>query len=124
MILTDPEFQEALFKTIEDSGCSATKVVAQELGLLRKQLANADSEYLRQRVDDMNEIEQGLLGYLNRVATERQCREALDCSLTEWRLGNDHILVSRELTRLLWRSRPISTPPAPSSKRAAPTRTV
>lgn len=101
MILTDPTFQEALFKTIADTGCSATVAVEQGLGLLKKQLAEADSEYLRQRVDDIEEIEQGLLDFLNHVVTERQCREALDCSLTECRLGNDHILVSRELTATL-----------------------
>ena len=101
LMLTDPTFQHALFKTIQDRGCSASEAVEQELGILKGQLENADSEYLQQRVDDINEIEQGLLDFLTGAVTGRQCREAADCSMTECQLGNDHILVSQELTASL-----------------------
>lgn len=101
LMLTDPAFQHAMFKTVEEEGCSASDAVTRELGQLKEQLAASDSEYLQQRVDDINEIEQGLLDYLNRVVTGRHCRESSDCSLTQCRLGNDHVLVSQELTASL-----------------------
>jgi len=98
LMLVDECFQSQLVKDIEENGCSAEQAVKTVLNLYKEQFAAADSEYLQQRVADISEIQQGLLGCLNRVNACRRCADAIDCSLGHCRLGNDHILVGEEIT--------------------------
>ncbi len=97
MILEDGTFQERLFEAIEGRGLSAEDAVQSQLDLYQKELLAADSEYLRQRVADFTEIQQGLLDRLRRAKPSLCCREMAHCNMGQCRLGNDHILVANEL---------------------------
>ncbi len=98
LMLVDESFQSRLTRGIEENGYSAEQAVKTVLNLYKEQFAAADSEYSQQRVADISEIQQGLLGYLNRVNACRRCVDATGCSLGRCRLGNDHILVGEEIT--------------------------
>lgn len=101
LMLVDESFLSQLAGMIEERGYSAEQAVNTALNLYKKQFAAADSEYLRQRAADINEIQEALLGYLNQVAVCRRCRDTVGCSLEKCRLGNDHILVGEEITASL-----------------------
>ena len=101
LMLSDEFFQSQLVRVIEEEGCSAEEAVEKELNLYKQQFSGADSEYLQQRIADISEIQQALLGYLRRVVACRRCHEAVDCSVGHCRLGNDHILIGEEITASL-----------------------
>jgi phosphotransferase system enzyme I (PtsI) len=101
LMLVDESFQSQLAELIEENGYSAEQAVKTALNLYKEQFAAADSEYLQQRVADISEIQQGLLGFLNRVHACRRCADAVDCRLGPCRLENDHILVGEEITASL-----------------------
>jgi phosphotransferase system enzyme I (PtsI) len=98
LMLLDEFFQSQLTVGIEENGYSAEQAVQTVLNLYKQQLAATDSEYLQQRVADISEIQQGLLGHLNRENVCRHCKDATGCSLGHCRLGNDHILIGEEIT--------------------------
>jgi phosphotransferase system enzyme I (PtsI) len=98
LMLLDEDFQSQLTRGIEENGYSAEQAVKTVLDLYKEQFAAADSAYLQQRLADIGEIQQGLLGYLNRVTACRRCMDTAGCSLGHCRLGNDHILVGEEIT--------------------------
>lgn len=101
LMLSDECFRSRLFRSIQDNARSAEAAVEIELSDYREQLAGSDSEYLQQRVADINEIQQGLLAYLRHATACRHCSEAANCSIGHCPLGNDHILVSEEITASL-----------------------
>jgi phosphotransferase system enzyme I (PtsI) len=101
LMLADEFFQSQLVQAIEEQGYSAEEAVEKELNRYQRQFAAADSEYLQQRGADISEIQQALLGYLRRVVSCRRCHEAVDCSIGQCRLGNDHILIGEEITASL-----------------------
>jgi phosphotransferase system enzyme I (PtsI) len=69
LMLADESLQSQLRRVIEEKGCSAEQAVETELNRYMEQLGAADSEYLQQRVADIGEIQQALLGFLShRVA--------------------------------------------------------
>jgi phosphotransferase system enzyme I (PtsI) len=98
LMLLDESFQSQLARGIEENGYSAEQAVKTVLNLYKEQLTAAGSEYFQQRVADISEIQQGLLGYLSRVTACRRCMDATGCSLGKCQLGNDHILVGEEIT--------------------------
>ena len=97
LMLIDETFQSQLTGVIEENGYSAEKAVITISSLYKEQFASTDSEYLQQRAADISEIQEALLGYLNRVHICRHCRDAIDCSPRKCKLGNDHILVGDEI---------------------------
>ncbi len=101
LMLVDESFQSQLAGGIQHSGYSAEQAVETELNLYKEQFAAADSEYLQQRAADIGEIQRELLGYLNREVACRRCADAVGCSVEQCRLGNDHILVSDEISASL-----------------------
>lgn len=101
LMLVDESFHSQLSRLIEENGYSAQQAVNTALNRYKEQFASADSDYFRQRITDVNEIQQALLGYLDRVDACRRCADAIGCSLERCRLGNDHILVGEELTASL-----------------------
>lgn len=98
MMLADESFHSQLAASIEEHGCSAEQAVQTVLDSYSEQFAAADTEYLQQRIADISEIRQGLLGYLGRASACRRCKDTTGCSLGHCRLGNDHILVGEEIT--------------------------
>jgi phosphotransferase system enzyme I (PtsI) len=101
LMLADESFQSQLAGSIENNGTSAERAVETVLNLYKQQFAAADSEYLRQRVADISEIQRDLVAYLNREVGCRRCADAIGCSVKQCRLGNHHILVGEELTASL-----------------------
>ena len=101
LILEDESFQSELEHAIREDSCSAQQAIVTVLDLYSAQFAAAESAYLQQRAADMDEIQQDLLGYLNRTNACRRCKEAVGCSIEHCRLGNDHILIAREITACL-----------------------
>jgi phosphotransferase system enzyme I (PtsI) len=97
LMLADESFQSQLLRVIEEKGCSAEEAVEAELNRYMEQFEAADPEYLQQRVADIREIQQALLGYLNHRAACRHCKDMADCSVGHCRQGNDHILVCAEI---------------------------
>lgn len=101
LMLADQTFQKKLHRAIEEKGYSATKAITRELDFYRVQLSTADSGYLKQRADDIRELQQALLDCLNHVAPSRSCKDVSCCSVGQCSLGNDHILIGEELTASL-----------------------
>ena len=101
LMLADETLRMQLAAMVTDQGCSAQDAVRQVLGRYQAQLSAADSAYLRQRSDDIEEIRQALLGLLERTVDCRYCREATACSIGHCELGNDHILIGREIAASL-----------------------
>ena len=101
LMLSDECFRSRLVRSIQANDRSAEAAVETALNDYREQLASSDSEYLQQRVADINEIQQGLLAYLRHTIACRHCMEAANCSIGHCPLGNDHILVSEEITASL-----------------------
>ena len=101
LMLVDESFQSQLVRIIEEQAYSAEQAVQTALDLYKEQFAAADSEYLQQRVADINEIQQALLSYLQRRVACRRCGDAVGCSVERCRLGNDHILIGEEIAASL-----------------------
>jgi phosphotransferase system enzyme I (PtsI) len=101
LMLADESLQSQLVSSIETDGYSAELAVETVLNLYKQQVAAADSEYLQQRVADINEIQRELVGYFSREVGCRSCREAVGCGVKQCRQHNDHILVGEELTASL-----------------------
>jgi phosphoenolpyruvate-protein kinase (PTS system EI component) len=101
LMLDDESFCTQLQQVIEEKGCSAEKAVETQLNIYMEQFGDADSEYLQQRAADIREIQQALLGHLNRRVACRHCRDAANCSVGHCRQGNDHILVGAEISASL-----------------------
>jgi phosphoenolpyruvate-protein phosphotransferase (PTS system enzyme I) len=101
LMLTDESFRSQLLQVIEEKGCSAEDAVEVELNFYMEQIGDADSEYLQQRVADIQEIQQALLAHLNRRVGCRHCSDMADCSVEHCKQGNDHILVSAEISASL-----------------------
>jgi len=101
LMLADESFQSQLLRVIEVKDCSAEEAVETELNRYMEQFEAADSDYLRQRGADIREIQQALLGYLNRRVACRHCRDVAACSVGHCRQGNDHILVGAEISASL-----------------------
>jgi len=100
MLLEDESFQQRLKDAVEADGLTAVIAVERQLDRYKAELQTADSEYLRQRVADITEIQRGLLDHLCRIDSRLHCKDAA-CSIGECLLGNDHVLVCRELTASL-----------------------
>jgi len=101
LMLADECFRSQLLRAIEVKGCSAQEAVETELNRYMEQFEAADSDYLRQRGADIREIQQALLGYLNRRVACRHCRDVAACRVGHCRQGNDHILVGEEISASL-----------------------
>jgi len=101
LMLADESLQSQLLRVIEEKGCSAEEAVETELSRYMEQLGAADSEYLQQRVADIREIQQALLGFLSHRVACRHCKDIVECSVGHCRLGNDHILVGAEISASL-----------------------
>lgn len=101
LMLVDESFQSQLAGIIEENACSAQHAITTVLNLYKAQFAAADSDYLQQRIDDLNEIQQALLDYLNQVDACRRCGDGVDCTLAECKLKNDHILIGEQITASL-----------------------
>ena len=101
LMLADQSFRSQLLEVIEKKVCSAEDAVETELNLYMEQIGDADSEYLQQRAADIQEIQQALLAHLNRRVGCRHCRDMADCGIGHCRQGNDHILVSAEISASL-----------------------
>jgi phosphotransferase system enzyme I (PtsI) len=101
MMLTDNTLQAQLVEAVAGTGRSAQEAVRQVLDGYKAQLSAGDSPYLRQRGADIDEIRQGLLGLLDQTEACRYCRETTDCSIGHCELGNDHILVGKEIAASL-----------------------
>ncbi|MEA3413377.1 MAG: putative PEP-binding protein [Pseudomonadota bacterium] len=102
MILEDGTFQQGLFDAVERKGLTAAGAIERQLDLYKAQLQAADSEYLRQRVADIAEIQRGLLARLCREVPCLRCKDkGITCDIGQCLLGNDHVLVARELTASL-----------------------
>jgi phosphotransferase system enzyme I (PtsI) len=96
-MLVDEAFQSQLASMVAEQRCSAEGAVETVLDHYRAQFTAADSEYLRQRAADIDDIERDLLGYLNRERACRRCADAAGCGVRHCRLGHDHILVGEAL---------------------------
>ena len=101
LMLNDAALQERFVHAIEARGYSAAEAVWHVLEEFKSQLSVSDSAYLQARADDVAEIQQALLGDLNRALACRHCRETTDCSTDHCRLGNDHILIGRDISASL-----------------------
>ena len=101
LMLADEAFQSQLLRLIQEDGCSAEEAVEIELNRYMEPFEAADSEYLQQRVADIREVQQALLGYLRRRVDCRHCRDLGGCSVGHCRLGNEHILVGEEISASL-----------------------
>jgi len=101
LMLEDESLQMQLVQAIQDRGCSAQQAVRQVFDSYKEQLSASDSGYLQQRVADIDEIRQTLLSDLERSVPCRYCRDTYNCSIDRCQLGNDHILIGREITASL-----------------------
>ena len=101
LMLSDDTLRSQLANAIESGGCSAREAVAQVLDGYREQLLETDSVYLQQRAADIEEIRTALLADLNHLTACRSCRGAANCGIERCLLGNDHILIGREITASL-----------------------
>jgi phosphotransferase system enzyme I (PtsI) len=97
LMLDDEDLRSRLLEAVENNGCSAETAVEQALDDYKTQLEASDSEYLRQRVTDISELQQSLSACLRRTVARRHCRQASGCNVAHCRLGNNHILVAREI---------------------------
>ena len=97
LMLDDPTLQDQLVQVIGAEGCSAPEAVLHVLDRYQAELSASDSAYLQQRAADFGEIQQALLGDLNRTLACRHCSESVNCGIEHCRLGNDHILVGEEI---------------------------
>ena len=101
LMLDDSCLQDQLAQVINDEGYSAPEAVSRVLGAYQAELSQSDSVYLQQRAADIDEIQQALLGDLNRTVACRHCIESVNCSIQHCRLGNEHILVGEEISASL-----------------------
>jgi len=101
LMLADESFRSQLVHRIKETACSAEEAVQIQLDDYLEQFSEADSEYLQQRAADIREIQQALLGHLNRSVACRHCRDVASCSVDHCRQGNDHILIGEEISASL-----------------------
>ncbi len=98
MILEDESLRQRLFEIIEITGLCAEDAVEKEFNRCKTQLQTADSRYLRQRVVDLMEIQQGLLEHLRQAAAFLRCQDMTHCNIGQCPLRNSNILIAEELT--------------------------
>ncbi len=97
MILEDEAFRQRLFEIIEGTRWSAEDAVKSQFDRYKAQLQAADSEYLRQRVADITEIQRGLLEHLRQAAPFLHCQDKTRCTVGQCSLRHNHILIAEEL---------------------------
>ncbi len=99
--LEDPNLRRRLFQIMESQRVDAESAVERQLGAYEAQLRAVETEYLRERAADIAELRQGLVSRLRRVMPFCRCRDVQHCPPGECPLGNDHIVVTTELTSQL-----------------------
>jgi phosphotransferase system enzyme I (PtsI) len=101
MVLEDPGLRRRLFEAVEEGGLGAEEAVEAQLELFKAELEAAHSEYLRGRAEDISMLEHGLLDGLRGVVSCLCCKDMPYCDIGRCVLGNDHILVGKELSASL-----------------------
>ena len=97
MMVASPSLRRDLRALIEQ-GLTAETAVGRYFERQRARLLQADSEVLRQRAADLDEIARDLLDRLRGGEPFLQCRDLARCRVGSCPLRNDHILVADELT--------------------------
>ena len=92
-ILTDPSLIREIFNRIEISQVNAETAVIQTLDTYQSRFLELDSEYLRDRVSDIGEVQRRLLGALSDRSPQLHCSEQVRC-----RRGRGRIIAAEELT--------------------------
>ncbi len=98
VFLEDPNLRRRILRIIETRGVGAEGAVERQLGAYEAQLKAVETEYLRQRAADIAELRHGLISHLRSVAPFCKCGDMENCSPGACPLGNDHIVVTSELT--------------------------
>ncbi len=101
MVLEDHGLRSRLFEAVEEGGLGAEAAVETQLDLFKAELERAQSQYLRGRAEDIAMLERALLDGLRGVVSCLCCKDMPYCDIGRCVLGNDHILVGKELTASL-----------------------
>lgn len=101
LVLEDQGLRRRLFEAVEVDGLGAEAAVVAQLDLFKVGLEAAQSEYLRTRAADISMLQRGLLDGLRGVVSCLSCKDIPHCDVGRCVLGNDHILVDRELSASL-----------------------
>ena len=101
LMTTDESFEQHLIHAIEKMGYTAEEAVETQLNLYKAQIGASDTEYAKQRASDVREIQQALQDHLNHMVPFRRCKDVIYCGVKHCCLGNDHIVVVKELTASL-----------------------
>lgn len=97
MVLEDQGLRRRLFEAVEQHGLGAEEAVETQMDLFKAELETAQSEYLRGRAEDIAMLERGLLDGLRGVVPCLCCKDMPYCDIGHCALGNDHIVVGKEL---------------------------
>lgn len=96
MILEDISLKEKLLKTITDLQSNAEFAVVSIFDEYEKKLLQVDNEYIKERASDIGELKRRLLNELSNTKSAFKCEGQTYC-----KLGNDCIVVAKELTPIL-----------------------
>lgn len=97
LIIDDTSLQEIIFNNVTDNVSSAAEAIESCFDAYYSYFNKLDDEYSRGRAEIFSELKQLLLNILRNTDITLSCRDAEGCTIGDCALGNDHILIIKEL---------------------------
>ncbi len=98
LIIDDTSLQEIIFNSVTDNISSAEEAIESCFDAYYSYFNELNDEYSRGRAEIFSELKQLLLNLLRNTDVTLSCKDAQECAIGECSLGNDHILIIKELS--------------------------
>lgn len=97
LIIEDTSLQEIILNSVTDNIKSVEEAVESCFDAYYSYFNQLNDQYASDRAEIFSELKQLLLNLLRNTDITLSCREAEGCAIGECSLGNDHILIIKEL---------------------------
>lgn len=97
LIIEDTSLQEIILNSVSDNIRSAEEAIESCFDAYYSYFNQLNDQYASSRAEIFSELKQLLLNLLRNTDITLSCRETENCAIGECSLGNDHILIIKEL---------------------------
>ena len=97
LIIEDKSLQEAILNSVMNDAYTAEEAITFHFDSYYSYFMGLNDQYLSNRAEIFSELRQLLLNVLHNTDMQLSCRDAKGCAMGECELGNDHILITKEL---------------------------
>tara|TARA_R110002072_G_scaffold276205_1_gene437899 strand:- start:1532 stop:3166 length:1635 start_codon:yes stop_codon:yes gene_type:complete len=97
LIIEDKSLQEAILNSVMNDAYTAEEAITFHFDSYYSYFMGLNDQYLSNRAEIFSELRQLLLNVLHKIDMQLSCKDAKGCAMGECALGNDHILITKEL---------------------------